>query len=479
MEYILEANIESFSYDEEILLKNLRLNIKKGEIIILTGLSGCGKTTLLRLLNGLIPAFFKGEFKGEIKLLEKNINEYRKGELAKYIGNVFQNPKDQFFCDMVEDEIALVGENLGMEREALKVKVTQAMELLNITHLRNKSIFELSGGERQKVAIAGTLIYDTEIIFFDEPSSSLDYESIKNFSEILLKLKAVGKTIVIAEHRLYYLKDIYNRLVHIKDGTIGGIYEKGALNNAKCRKLLLRTLNERELVSEKSPVFEEKYIEVKNIDVSRGGKTLLKNLSFNMSKSEIMGVIGQNGVGKTTLAEILCGLWGDRLYISYGRRCKERIKNAYLVLQDVDGEIFLDSVENELLSCAGGDDLEKLRYYLRKSGLWEKRTAHPQKLSGGQKQRLAIITSFLSNRKIIILDEPTSGLDYQSMKLMSELIEEKSEDSAFIIITHDLELLFNTCHSVLLLNNKGYKKLPVMGNENVIFDFIDGNSIIA
>lgn len=330
MEYILEANIESFSYDEEILLKNLRLNIKKGEIIILTGLSGCGKTTLLRLLNGLIPAFFKGEFKGEIKLLEKNINEYRKGELAKYIGNVFQNPKDQFFCDMVEDEIALVGENLGMEREALKAKVTQAMELLNITHLRNKSIFELSGGERQKVAIAGTLIYDTEIIFFDEPSSSLDYESIKNFSEILLKLKAVGKTIVIAEHRLYYLKDIYNRLVHIKDGTIGGIYEKWSLDNGKCRELKLRTLNERELIGEKLPVHGEEYIDVNGINVCQGKNVLIRDLNFNLSHGEIMGIVGSNGVGKTTLAEILCGLSGKSENISYGKKRKDRIKNAYL-----------------------------------------------------------------------------------------------------------------------------------------------------
>ena len=165
MENILEAEIRSFHYGEDLILKNLKMSIKKGEIVVLTGLSGCGKTTLLRLLNGLIPSFYDGDFDGEIKILGKDITAYKKGELAKYIGNVFQNPKDQFFCDVVEDEIALVGENLGLEKKILREKVDEAMQLLEIEYLRKKSIFELSGGERQKVAIAGTLIYDTDIIF--------------------------------------------------------------------------------------------------------------------------------------------------------------------------------------------------------------------------------------------------------------------------------------------------------------------------
>ena len=174
----------------------------------------------------------------------KEISSYQKGELAKYIGNVFQNPKDQFFCDVVEDEVALVGENLGLDGNLLKEKVDKALNLLEIGHIRKKSIFELSGGERQKVAIAGTLIYDTDIIFFDEPSSSRDYDSIRKFENILVKLKAIGKTIVIAEHRLYYLKNIFDRLVYMKDGTVENIFKKGELDNRKCKALELRSLNE-------------------------------------------------------------------------------------------------------------------------------------------------------------------------------------------------------------------------------------------
>ena len=140
MENILGANIRKFSYGEDLVLKDLKLSVKKGEIVVLTGLSGCGKTTFLRLLNGLIPYFYEGNLEGNIELLGKEISSYQKGELAKYIGNVFQNPKDQFFCDVVEDEVALVGENLGLDENLLKEKVDKALNLLEIGHLRKKSI---------------------------------------------------------------------------------------------------------------------------------------------------------------------------------------------------------------------------------------------------------------------------------------------------------------------------------------------------
>ena len=300
--------------------------------------------------------------------------------------------------------------------------------------------------------------------------------SIKHFSEILLRLKAMGKTIIIAEHRLYYLKEIFSRLIYIKDGTICENFPNGSLSNDKCKELELRTLNERELISEKEHIVAKGYIKVNKACIHQGKRTLIEELTFEIGESEIMGVIGSNGIGKSTLAKALCGLSEKYLDVSYGQKQKERLRNSYCVLQDVDAQIFLDTVENELIFCKDKNsesDLEKIREYLKDTDLWHKKTNHPQKLSGGQKQRLAIITSFLSGRKLIILDEPTSGLDYKSMKIMSDLMTEKAKEIPIIIITHDLELLFKTCHSVLMLGDKDYKKISVKGNEASVMDFMD------
>lgn len=475
MEEILNIDLESFSYDEDVVLKNVNLTIKKGEILLLTGNSGCGKSTLLRLMNGLIPEFYDGELVGNIKLNGKSISDYKKGELAKYIGNVFQNPKDQFFCTIVEDEIALVGENMGMPRQQLVKRVDEVLKLLEIDHLRHKSIFDLSGGERQKVAIACTLVYDTDLIFFDEPSSSLDYKSIENLKEVLTLLKKLGKTIVIADHRIYYLKDLFDRLVLMEKGGIKSIYNNGELTSEMCPGLGLRTLDESFLKAEKNQIQKKEIFQINNVDVLQQSEVLMKNISFKLSEKEIMAVIGTNGVGKTTFAKTLSGLSGGWQYISYGYKEKERLKNSYFVLQDVDSQLFLDTVENDLL--AGAENLtektkELARYYLKEIDLWEERTSHPQKLSGGQKQRLAVITALISQRDVIILDEPSSGLDYANMSIMADLLDAISENQAVILISHDMELIFKTCNSVLLLERDSYRKINVKGNEEEVFKFL-------
>ena len=483
---IFDIRVEEFSYGETPQLKDINLQIEKGEFILITGLSGCGKTTLLRILNGLIPDFYEGKLKGDVRLYGKSITDYEKGELAKYIGNVFQNPKDQFFSTIAEDEVALVGENLGMERETLKRKVYESMKNMGIENLKECSVFELSGGQRQKVAIASSLVYDTDIILLDEPSASLDYFSINELRKVLKELKENGKTIIVVDHRLYYLKDIFDRLVYMKDCTIGNIYKSSEINEEIRKENSLRCLDEKNLKGEKPNLSEidikkkkPDSIYVKGISVKAGKKMLIPELTFSVQEGECMGVIGTNGIGKTTLARELCGLIKlPKGETGYAGNKKGRLKSCYFVLQDPDSQLFAHTVEHEIIPkerMADEEYLKRAKEYLRRADLWEKRKEHPQELSTGEKQRLVLVTAFLSDRRFLILDEPSSGLDYKRMNLSAELIAEKSENTPIILITHDSELLFKTCNTVLMINKKGYRKIDVKGNEKEIMGFLHSN----
>ncbi|MGP1448759.1 MAG: ABC transporter ATP-binding protein [Filifactor alocis] len=300
---ILEVKINKFKYknSKEIILKNLSLSVEPGELIVITGLSGCGKTTLTRILNSLIPNHYEGDLDGEVKLFDKNLMDYKKGELAKYIGNVFQNPSDQFFATIAEEEVAFVGENLGMPLEELKQKTKEAFEKMGISDLMDKKLFELSGGQKQKVAIASTLLYDTKIIFFDEPSSNLDYQGIAQFRDIVRSLRAMGKTILVAEHRLFFLNDLYDRLIYMKDGTIERVFSQGELTENDCKKYGLRAISYRSLKAQNLDAEQEKAASIVDLNINIGKQELIKNLSFDLHYGEIMAIIGKNGIGDNAI----------------------------------------------------------------------------------------------------------------------------------------------------------------------------------
>lgn len=480
---LLKAKILNFRYDEDnsSVLENIDLEIYEGELVVITGLSGCGKTTLTRILNGLIPNHYNGILNGEVKLLDKNLMDYRKGELAKYIGNVFQNPSDQFFATIADEEVAFVGENLGMSLDKLKLKTKETFEKMGISDLMDRKLSELSGGQKQKVAIASTLLYDTKIIFFDEPSSNLDYHGILQFKDILSNLRKMGKTVIIVEHRLFFLNDLYDRLIYMKNGTIERIFSRGELTEDACKEYGLRAINYKSLKAENLVCPQEQALEVSGLNIKIGNNELITNLYFSLNSGEIMAIIGQNGIGKTTLGKTLSGLIKNNGKTSYGKNKKERLKNSYYMMQDVDYQIFFDTVENELLQKDRINDngyLDRLRKELKHIDLWENRYDHPQNLSGGQKQRLALLTACLSGRKLIILDEPTSGLDYKRMNDISQIIKRYSKTYPFAIITHDIELIFKVCNSVLMLEEDGYKKVNIQGHEKEILKFIKDGLIV-
>ena len=201
-------------------LNSINLKVKDGECILLCGKSGCGKTTMTRLLNGMIPNFYDGNLQGAVLLDGKNLFDLPMYEISKQVGSVFQNPRTQFYTVNTTSEIAFGCENFGMEPEKIATRVKQTAEDLEIEYLLDRNIFNLSGGEKQIIAFASIYAMSPQVYVLDEPSSNLDIQAIEKVRKILSLLKQQGKTIIIAEHRTYYLKDLVDRALYMENGKI-------------------------------------------------------------------------------------------------------------------------------------------------------------------------------------------------------------------------------------------------------------------
>ena len=219
---MIEIKNVTFHYAglEQAGLSDINLTVPAGECVLLCGASGCGKTTITRLINGLIPHYYKGELTGEVKVNGKEIGQQEMYSLAGLVGSVFQNPRSQFFSVDTDGEITFGLENIGLPKEEILARKENVLNDLNLRDLMNRSLFDLSGGEKQKIACGSVAALFPEIIILDEPSSNLDWDSIRDLSEMMKIWKQQGKTIIISEHRLWYLKDIIDRAVYLEKGRI-------------------------------------------------------------------------------------------------------------------------------------------------------------------------------------------------------------------------------------------------------------------
>lgn len=448
-------------------LQGLDLECRRGTLTLLCGASGCGKSTVLRLLNGLIPHFHPGEVTGSITVAGKSVPDTPISALGQDCATVFQNPRTQFFTSEVLSELAFRGENYGLAPEVILENATQAAARLGVTDLLDARLTQLSGGQLQKIACASALASRNRILLFDEPTSNLSAQAIEEFTALLRELLAQDYTLVVAEHRLYFLRDLADQVLLLENGRVTRRFtgqQFFALSDEQRRELGLRKLQ-----ASTPADFTPARVEVTprgedGVLVRAEDGLVLRNLKFAYGKTPVLDIesavipagkitvlTGANGAGKTTLARLLCGLakpqkGSEIILAGQARKAKELTHSSYLVMQDVNRQLFSESVETELgIGVKASLCPQQRLQALQAMDLENLASRHPLSLSGGQKQRLVIACAMVQQKSLYVFDEPTSGVDYRHLLSIAAEIRNLADSGATVlVITHDPEFI-ETC----------------------------------
>lgn len=478
----------SFSYVSELTgdrveaLKDVDLSADAGSLTLVCGASGCGKSTLMKALTGLVPQMTPGELGGVVRINGRNLADVALTDVGHLCSSVFQNPRTQFFCDTVAEELAFCGENYGRERATLRQQSERAAKLMGISHLLERKLTTLSGGQLQKVALACALASGAPVLLADEPTSNLDPAAISEVRAALKVLKEQGLTIVVVEHRLHFLRDLADQVLLMEGGMVTRRWsgaEFFSMGQAQRRSLGLRTLVDpgppetwvgqgqagcqekqagRQENREATP--SQARLSCRGLSFAYGDSPVFEGLDADFPAGQITCIAGANGVGKTTLVRVLCGLAAPSLgTISLDgvpASRKTRRSACALVMQDTGRQLFSDTLAGELTigaSHASGQSGEQLLADFDLANLGER---HPLSLSGGQKQRLVIAAARATGRPIVILDEPTSGVDARHLDSITATLRRiADEGAAVVVVTHDGEFAAACADRLITLTATG------------------------
>lgn len=478
----------SFSYVSELTgdrveaLKDVDLSADAGSLTLVCGASGCGKSTLMKALTGLVPQMTPGELDGVVRINRRNLADVALTDVGHLCSSVFQNPRTQFFCDTVAEELAFCGENYGRERATLRQQSERAAKLMGISHLMDRKLTTLSGGQLQKVALACALASGAPVLLADEPTSNLDPAAISEVREALKVLKEQGLTIVVVEHRLHFLRGLADQVLLMEGGRVTRRWsgaEFFSMGQAQRRSLGLRTLVDpgppetwvgqvqagrqekqagRQENREATP--SQVRLSCRGLSFAYGASPVFEGLDADFPAGQITCIAGANGVGKTTLVRVLCGLAapssGSISLDGVPASRKTRRSACALVMQDTGRQLFSDTLAGELTigaSHASGQSGEQLLADFDLANLGER---HPLSLSGGQKQRLVIAAARATGRPIVILDEPTSGVDARHLDSITATLRRiADEGAAVVVVTHDGEFAAACADRLITLTATG------------------------
>ncbi len=480
-------------------LKDINLQIEAGEFILLLGRSGSGKSTLARALCRLVPDFYGGKIEGDIIYKDMSLRDWDSRLLCTELSMVFQDAERQILFNQVEREVAFGLENLGMELSLMKRRVAEMMDLLNLNEICDKSVNDLSGGEKHKVALAGVLAMNPRVLILDEPASQLDPFAAEQLLDFLKKINnEMGISIVLVEQKLDRVFFLVYRVVVLDRGEIifQGSPDEEVEWALKGEYPLFPTLPEvfspftdkplpltvkegRNLLGEMTggikesrsgksacrtkatAISENPLVETEKLNfIYPDGKEAVKNLNLQIHPGEIVAFMGANGAGKTTVLKLLMGLLKSRrgrLRIAeFSGEEKVNKVLAYLP-QNIQDFFLADKLMTEIkMSIGNTEDSEKVaRYWLDKMGLGEQIEMDPRKLSAGEKQRAALACLMASNPSVFLLDEPTMGIDIEQKKFLGDSLAAMcfEEKKAALIVSHDMDFISEYASRVLIMHH--------------------------
>lgn len=492
-------------------LHDLSLQIDEGELVLVIGASGAGKSTFLRCLNGLAPHFYGGKLHGLVRVAGRDPVALGPQGMAHTVGMVFQDPETQFVADQVEDELVFGMENQALPPALMRKRLEEVLDQLTIAHLRKRRLSTLSGGEKQRVAIAAVLTMNPEVLVLDEPTSQLDPQSAEEVLVAIRRLNEdLGLTVLLAEHRLERVVQFVDRVLYLPaagDPTgqtlldapravmaaVGINPPLVALGKAKgwqplpltvkqARRFVPRDL--RSLAVERSMAAESVTLaggppsqpatgaaplaSVAGVSFSYDNREALVDVSLALHPGEIVALMGRNGSGKSTLLKLLAGLNkpargvvrlaqpGQASIDTRSASLDEIVAIVGFVPQNPGALLFKDTVLEELAFTRQGHKLPPDpvadRALLARLGLADQAGRYPRDLSSGQRQRVALAAILVAEPAVLLLDEPTRGLDYEQKEALTAiLLELRRQGRAVLLATHDVELVARSADRVVLL----------------------------